>query len=157
MSDTVFVAVHAAAATLAFGAGLLALPAGRFLGVYRLALLVMVLALVPALLLDWSATDPLARAVFGGLLVLAAVVLVRAELAARIRPDRTGGPTAAYLEHVGFTLVALADGFVVVAAVRAGVPGWLVGLGAVAVVAVGHAAIQVGKRRWVGAGVPLAH
>jgi hypothetical protein len=154
--DTIFVTVHAVAATVAFGAGLLAAPAGRFLGVHRGAMAVMALALVPAVLVDWSTTDPTARIVFTGLIGLAGVMVLRAELAGRRRPARTGGPTAAYLEHIGFTLIALADGFAVVAAIRAGAPGWAVGVMAVGVVAVGHLTLQVAKRRLVHAGAAVA-
>jgi hypothetical protein len=154
--DTAFITVHAAAATIAFGAGLLAAPAGHFLLVYRGAMAVMALALVPAVLVDWSATDPTARMVFVGLIGLACVMVLRAELAGRRHPARTGGPTGAYLEHIGFTLIGLADGFVVVAAIRAGAPGWAVGVLAVGVVAVGHVTIQVAKRRLVHHGVAVA-
>ena len=147
--NTVFVLVHATAATLAFVAGVLAVPGGRFLGTYRVAVVVMAAALVPAVLVDWTDTDPVARAVFGGLLLLAGAVVVRAELAVRARPERTGGVRAAYLGHLGFTLIALADGFVVVAAIRAGAPGWLVALGAAAVVVAGHSAVRLGIRRLV--------
>ena len=149
MLNTVFVSVHAAAATVAFVAGVLAVPGGRFLGTCRAALVVMAVALVPAVLVDWADTDPVARAISGGLLVLAGVVVVRAELAVRARPERTGGVSAAYLGHLGFTLIALADGFAVVAAIRAGAPGWLVGAGAVAVVAAGHATVRATARRLV--------
>lgn len=147
MLHTVFITVHALAATLAFVAGVLAVPAGRFLTIYRAALVVMTAALVPALLVSWNTIDAVARTVFTGLLVLAAGMIVRAELAGRMSPVRTGGPVAAYLEHVGFTLIALADGFVVVAAIRAGAPGWLTGAVAVGVVAVGHVALGIAKRR----------
>lgn len=156
MLDTIAIAVHAVAATTAFGAGLLAAPAGRFLGVYRGAMAVMALALVPAVLGDWSTTDPTARIVFTGLIGLAGVMVLRAELAGRRRPERTGGPTGAYLEHVGFTLIALADGFAVVAAIRAGMPGWAVGVMAVGVVAVGHGALRIAQRRLVHAEAAVA-
>lgn len=150
MLDSLFVAVHASAATVAFVAGLAAIPSGRFLGVHRLALAVMAVALVPAVLVDWTSTDSTARAVFAGLFVLAIVIVVRGELAYRLAPARTGGrPVPAYLDHVGFTLIALADGFAVVAAIRAGAPGWLVAAVALGVVVVGHVAIRLAKRRLV--------
>ena len=148
MLNTLFITVHAVAATVAFGAGVLSAPSGRFLGVYRLAMAVMPVALLPAILVDWATTDPTARLVFVGLLGLAAVVVLRAELAVRRRPS-TGGPTAAYLDHVGFTLIALADGFAVVAAIRGGAPGWAVGVMAVGVVVVGHLTLQFAKQRLV--------
>jgi hypothetical protein len=149
MDDTVFITVHAAAATLAFVAGLGAVPSGRFLRLYAGALVVAVAALVPAVLVDWASTDAVARIVFGGLFGLALVMLVRARLALRSRPARTGGPTSAYLDHLGFTLIALADGFAVVAVIRSGAPGWLVGAVAVGVAVVGHVALQTAKRHLV--------
>jgi hypothetical protein len=87
--------------------------------------------------------------VFTGLIALAGVMVLRAELAGRRHPAHAGGPTAAYLEHIGFTLIALADGFAVVAAIRGGVPGWAVGAMAVGVVVVGHVTLQAAKRRLV--------
>ena len=147
MDDTVFIAIHAAAATVAFGAGILAVPAGRFASVYRVAVLVAVAGLVPAVLVDWSTTAPVLRGVFGGLLVLALVMVARAEFAVRNRPSRGTAPTAAYLDHLGFTLISLADGFVVVTVFRAGAPPWLVVVVAVAVAGAGHLLLQVTKRR----------
>lgn len=156
MANTLFVTLHAVAATVAFLAGVLSAPSGRYLGVYRAAMAVMLGALVPAVLVDWAATDPTARIVFTGLIGLAGVMVVRAELAARRSPARTGGPTAGYLDHIGFTLIALADGFAVVAAIRGGTPGWAVGVLAVGVVAVGHLALQFAKHRLVRRpGVPV--
>jgi hypothetical protein len=149
MANTVFIALHALAATVAFGAGALSAASGRYLGVYRGAMAVMLGALVPAVLVDWATTDGTARIVFAGLLVLGAVMVLRAELAVRRRPELTGGPTAAYLEHIGFTLIALADGFAVVTAIRSGVPGWAVGGIAVGVVLAGHLTLQAAKRRMV--------
>ena len=149
MDDTVFVIVHASAATLAFGAGLLAVPSGRFATVYGAALVVAVVALVPAVLVDWSATDPVLRWVFGGLFGLAVVMVVRAVLAVRGRPSPGEGPTPAYLDHLGFTLISLADAFAVVAAFRAGAPGWLVGVLAVGIAVTGHVALQAAQRRLV--------
>ena len=136
MWNTVFVAVHATAALVAFAAGALSIRSGRHLGAYRAGIAVMAVALVPAVLVDWGATATVARAVFLGLLGLALVMVVRAELAARRPPA-----TAAYVHHVGFTLISLADGFAVVTAVRLGAPGWLVGLLAVGVVLVGQRAV----------------
>ena len=75
-------------------------------------------------------------------------MVVRAEFAYRRPPARTGGPTAAYLDHIGFTLISLADGFAVVAAIRGGAPGWAVGVLAVGVVVVGHLTLQAASAGW---------
>jgi hypothetical protein len=153
--DTVLITVHAVAATIAFGAGALSAPTGRFLAVYRGAMVIMAAALVPAILVDWSTTDPTARIVFIALIGLAGVMVLRAELAGRSSPARTGGPTAAYLGHIGFTLIALVDGFAVVVAIRGGLPGWAVGAIAAGVVVVGHLALQAAKQRLTHAGSPV--
>ena len=156
MDDTVFVTVHAAAATVAFGAGLLAVPGGRFASVYRAALVVAVVALVPAVLVDWQTTAPALRAVFGGLLVLAFVMVVRSVLAVRRRPSPGAAPSAPYLDHLGFTLISLADGFAVVTVFRAGAPPWLVVVIAVGVAVGGHVALQATKRRLVRDGAAVS-
>lgn len=145
--NSFFVTVHATAATVAFVAGIAAAARGRFLAVYRTAVLLMAAALVPAVLVDWTVTDPVARGVFGGLVLLAVAVVVRAELAVRGRPAPGGGPSEAYVRHLGFTLVALADGFAVVAAVGAGAPTWAVVVLALCVAVVGHAGVGAAVRR----------
>ena len=150
--NTVFVSLHAVAATVAFAAGLTALAGGRLVRVHLAGVTVMAAALVPAVLVDWTTTPTGARIAFAALSVLALVVVVRAVLAVRGRPQVTGGPTGAYLGHVGFTLIALADGFAVVAAIRAGLPGYAVAALALGVVAVGHVALGVLQRR-LGAGL----
>jgi hypothetical protein len=147
MWNTVFVTVHAAAAVVAFGAGLVALRAGRFLPAYRLAVAVMAGALVPAVLVDWSTTDLAARMAFTGLIGLAAAMIVRAELAGRRPPEVTGGPSPAYVDHIGFTLISLAVGFVVVSGIRLGAPGWLVAVLGVGIVLCGRSALgRFGRR-----------
>ena len=152
--NTVFVSLHALAATLAFAAGLAALPAGRFVRLHLAGVVVMAAALVPAVLVDWTATPAGARIAFSVLSVLALVMVARGVLAVRGRPQVTGGPTVGYLGHVGFALIALADGFAVVSSIRAGLPGYAVAALALGVVAVGHVALGVLQRRLVVAPLP---
>jgi hypothetical protein len=152
--NTVFVSLHAVAATVAFAAGLTALPAGRLVRVHLGAVGVMAAALVPAVLVDWAATPAGARIAFAALSALAVVVVVRSALAVRGRPQVTGGASAAYLGHLGFALIALADGFAVVATLRAGLPVPVVAGLALGVVAVGHVGIGLLRRRLVPALAP---
>jgi hypothetical protein len=147
MWNTVFVTVHAVAAVAAFAAGLLALRTGRSLAVYRLAVAVMATALVPAVLVDWATTDLPARVAFAGLIGLAAVMVVRAELAGRRPPRVTGGPTPAYVDHIGFTLISLAVGFAVVSGIRLGAPSWVVAALGVGIVLAGRSTLgRFGRR-----------
>ena len=148
MWHTVFITLHAIAATVAWLAALIALPAGRLFEVYRWAQVGMLAALVPALVVGWSGYDAFSRIAYIGLVVLATVMLIRTQLAGRILPAATGGPTTGYLDHVGFTIIALSDGFAIVAALRAGAPGWLVAVIAVGVIVAGHFGLRAAKARW---------
>ena len=147
--DTFFVSVHAVAATVAFATGLTALPGGRLVRLHLAAVVLMTGALAPAVLVDWGTTPVGARAAFAALSILALVMVARAWLAVRERPQVTGSPTAGYLGHVGFVLIALADGFAVVASIRAGLPGYAVAALALGVVAAGHVAVGLLQRRLV--------
>ena len=54
-------------------------------------------------------------------------------------------PSRRYLDHLGFALISLADGFAVVTVFRAGAPTWVVVVVAVGVAVAGHVALQVTK------------
>lgn len=146
---TSFIVLHASAATVSLVAGLIALPAGRCFALYRWSLAAMVVFLAPALVIDWPGLDPIVQVIFAALLGLGAVMFWRASRAGAMLPATTGGPTPTYLDHVGFTLISLAVGFVAVAVLRAGAPGGLVAGSAAAVVVVGHLARRVAKARLV--------
>ena len=92
--------------------------------------------LVPAIALDWDNNNPIGRIVFAALAVLALGMVGRAWLARTTRPQ-----DARYIEHVGFTLIALFDGFVIITAKDLGAPVWLLLVVAVAGVLAGRAAI----------------
>ena len=62
-------------------------------------------------------------------------------------------PTAAYLDHLGFTLISLVAGFAVVSVFRAGAPPWVLVVDAVGGALAGHVALHATKRRLVGRNV----
>jgi hypothetical protein len=135
------IAAHATCAVVAFGLGLASVwwPPERAPGVfhaYLVALSLMVLFLVAVVLVDWAGLDPVKRGVFGGLLVLAGYTWWRGWQAARELGHRRGAWREAYVEDVGFTLIALFDGFVIVSAIDLGAPIWLVlAIGALGILA----------------------
>lgn len=149
------ITVHALAALVALVTGLVAVPRGRWIRLHRAALVVMVGALVPALIIGWSSIDPLLRIVFLGLLGLAAVTAVRAHRAVLQRPLGTVGPSHGYLDHLGFTTIALLNGFAIIAILRAGGPAWLAIGTALAIIAAGHWAIRFSQRRLVRESEPV--
>ncbi len=149
MWHMVFVGLHAATATLALLAGLVAVPAGRAFELYRWMLVAMAAFLVAALVAGWQGFGGGERVVFPALLVLAVAMVYRAFAAGRMLPSTTTGPTAPYIDHVGFTLISLTNGFAVVAVLRAGAPLWLMLAVAVGLAIAGHVALTATKARLV--------
>lgn len=137
---TALVFLHASAGVVAFVAGLLAMlrrgdRRALHLG-YLAGLVVMLVGLLGVVALRWSELDRTGRAVDLGLTLLAGYMLLRAVRAGR---RRARGEWDGYLDDLGFTLIALFDGFAIVAAIDVGAPGWLVAVVAVAAVVVGIA------------------
>jgi hypothetical protein len=124
MVHPVLIVAHAACAIAAFVLGLVAAlhPAAQPSGTFRaylatLSLAVVFLVLVVAL--DWSGLDAVKRGTFAALLVLAGYTAWRGWHA-----TRTVG-TPAFIDDVGFTLISLFAGFVIVSAFDLGLPLWL--------------------------------
>ena len=147
MLHSLLMAAHAACALGAFALGLVAVwpPGTRVSGLFRLylsALWLMVLFLILVVLVDWVGLDTTTRLVYSGLLVLATYVGWRGWRAAQELEQRRDEWRDAFPEDVGFTLIALFDGFVIVSSIDLGAPLWLVvALGVLGVV-VGRLALQ---------------
>lgn len=142
MHDAMIV-LHAAAGVVGFAAALfvLGLESARspWLAVYVGGIVGMTGFVAAAVAAGWSGYDTGTRIMFGALLGLAGFMCWRAYRAVvELRTKRPGWRTR-YLNHIGFTLISLFDGFVIVAAIDLGAPGWLVVLLAVAGVGVGIA------------------
>ncbi len=90
---------------------------------------------------------PATRVLYSGLLALAAYTGWRGWRASRDLFGRAGDWRAQYVENLGFTVIALFDGFVIVTAMDLGAPGWLVvAIGAVGILA-GRLAIKRTQKR----------
>jgi hypothetical protein len=128
------IALHAVGGLGALGLGTAALFRPRLFRSYFALLLIALVALAVVVALDWAALATGLRAAYLGLLALAAVMALQGERARRLRRSELRGYTAA----LGFTLVALADAFVVVSMLdltRSPLP---VAVSAVAVALAGH-------------------
>lgn len=134
----VLIGLHAVAGVVAFALGLSALRRERFLDAYLVALVVMAGFLVLAVAATAAGRGPVGLLVPGTLIVLAGVMVARAASARRVRPSRTGGRRAAYVQRVGFGLVGLFDAFWVVALLRMEWPGAAVAAVGVGIAVVGH-------------------
>lgn len=156
---TAMIVLHAAAGVLAFVAGCLVLRppdagprAQRLFQVYLVSLGSMVVFLVGAMAAHWRELGTTEQVVYGGLLLLGLFMVWRAMAAGSLLRRRGDGWRLPYMEHVGFTLIALWDGFVIVLAIDLGAPGWLVAALAVLGVLAGNRALHRAEARARAAG-----
>jgi hypothetical protein len=74
-------------------------------------------------------------------------MLYRARNARRLLQDHQGAWNHEYIEHIGFTLISLFEGFIIVAVLNAGGPGWLVAILAILGILAGRSVIGFAQRR----------
>jgi hypothetical protein len=147
------ITLHSVSATVSFFAGsfLMISPvytsSQRFFSVYWWSLLGMSVLLAGTILVYWVAYSAVERIVFPGLLVLSLYMLYRARRAKRLLQDQQDTWRHDYLEHIGFTLISLFEGFIIVSGLNSGLPGWSVALIAIAGVLLGRWLIGVAQRR----------
>ena len=140
----VLISAHAIAAGLCFLAGSVVLysRAYRFnRGLFRFYLWSlggMVVFLAMAMFTEWTVYSGTQRAVFTGLLGLAIYMFYRGFSARTMMKTRAAGGSETFVHHVGFTLISLFEGFVIVGALNAQAPVWLVGTIAVVGILVGR-------------------
>lgn len=141
---TAVIVVHAVAGTVAFASGavLVARRLGgtsrRLYATYLTGIAVLAITSLVAVAMDWTDLSSGARAAFVALIALAVVMATRAGLARTSMPGRDHDNPRKFIDHIGFTLIALFDGFVIVTALDLGAPTWLVTAVAVAGVLVGQ-------------------
>ncbi len=151
MPHNVLIALHALAGVACFAAGVLSLRRSTrgswwFRG-YAISLAALVLFMIAVIAVDWPRLDTSARLVYSGLLLLGLYMLWRAWRAGIRLRRHDPGWRSRYVDDIGFTLISLFDGFVIVSAIDLHAPGWLVGLIAVAGVVAGILAIRQVKAR----------
>ncbi len=139
MAHTVLIAAHAAAGMAAFAAGCLALTHRRaYFPVYFWSLISLVVFLAAAIAVDWAGLDIASRGLFVALTVLGGYMIWRAFQAHRLQQANSLQHRARRIDHIGFTLIALFDGFVIILALDLGAPAWAVIMIAIAGTAAGH-------------------
>jgi hypothetical protein len=139
----VMIWLHASAGVLGLALGLYLVlrPAAARLArwpvtTHVVLIAVLVVALIAAVALHWPELESAQRIAFSGLTLLGLYTLVRAGQAASLTRRHPGGRHGEFVQHVGFTLISLFDGFVIVGAIDLGAPTWaVIALGAGGVVA----------------------
>ena len=151
------IVLHAATATLAFFAGCLLIFSPKYFlsrGLFYLylwSLIAMALLLAGAVAVYWNNYSDVERVVFPMLLGLALFMLFRAWGAGVVFATQQKNWELGYVEHIGFTLISLFEGFIIVGGIDLGVPGWLVAVVAIAGLLVGRWLLGSAKHRVAGA------
>ena len=128
----ILITLHATAAILcvAFGAATLQANATKssrqsLFRYYLIALIAMIMFLAGAILAHVNRLDGTQRGIFLGLFVLSLYMLFRGLQARTVLFSQRDDQLGSYIHHIGFTLISLFEGFIIVAAIDLGAPGWL--------------------------------
>ena len=133
----VLIVLHTIMATVSFFAGCLLIFSPKYatnetvFNLYLWPLIGMGLLLAGAIFVYWSEYTDTERIVFPGLLGLAFFMIFRGWGASLVLHTQPKNWKLGYIEHVGFTLISLFEGFVIVSGLNAGLPGWLVAIVAI--------------------------
>jgi len=142
MLHVILISAHTVSGLIAFVAGCIALRRRSVVGVFVWSLIALLVFVAAAVAVDWSSFELASQIVFVSLIALGGYMVWRAVLAHRLR--HSAG--SAFIDHVGFGLISLFEGFVIVLVLDLGGPGWLVAITALAGLVVGHSTIQRLKR-----------
>lgn len=149
----ILITLHAASGVVAFIAGcflilsLAQISNERLFSLYWWPLVGLVVFLAGAMLVYWTEYSGIERIIFPGLLGLGLFMLYRARSANRLLRAQSNHWKYDYVEHIGFTLISLFEGFIIVSGLNSGLSGWLVALLAVLGVLVGRWVIGLAQRR----------
>jgi len=152
MVHTALIVGHAIAGLIAliFGCLVLRPPASiRSVAfrVYAVALAAMLVLVTAVVLVDWPDLSGGQRVTFAALIALGVYTVLRGAQALRALRRQPAGWRARYVDHVGFTVISLFDGFTIVAAIDLGAPLPVVIITGVLGVVVGILAINRVKAR----------
>jgi Ca2+/Na+ antiporter len=149
---TFAIVVHATSAIAAFIIGVVLLFQSNTLRQLQLGraflvlLILMAVFLVIAILSHVTSLPTIKQLIFGGLVILVVYMIWRAVQAVTVLTKQQQEDQIKVIDHVGFVLISLFDGFAIVSALDLQAPGWLVAVVAVGAVGVGIFGINVRKK-----------
>lgn len=152
MFHTVLIIAHTTVGIAAFIFGLIVLRPVRPRGMQTLfwlylgSLWLMVMSLFVVVGFDWMNLGLAPRMTFGALTLFAVYIGWRGWQAYRHLHDRTNNWKSRYIDDLGFTLIALFDGFVIILALDLGGPVWVAVTVGVLGVVVGRLGLMRTKR-----------
>jgi uncharacterized membrane protein YfcA len=98
----------------------------------------MIVFLAGAILAHASRLDAMQRVIFPGLFLLSVYMLFRGLQARTVLVSHSADWFPRYVDHIGFTLIALFEGFIIVGGIDVGAPAWLTAAAAVLGVLAGN-------------------
>src|SRR5712692_3306811 len=138
MAHLIMIVLHATAAALCFILGALTLVphlshhSRLTLSTYYVGTLIaMIVFLAGAILAHVGQLEALQRGIFAGLFVLSLYMLFRGTRGRTVLRMQHDGWWPIYVDHIGFTLISLFEGFIIVSGIDLGAPGWLTAIVAV--------------------------
>ena len=149
----ILIILHAAAATISFFAGCLLIFSRaytlnqRLFSLYWWSLVGMVAFLAGAILVYWTEYSSAERIIFPGLFGLGIYMLYRARSANHLLGTQQNNWKSSYIEHIGFTLISLFEGFIIVSGLNSGISGWMVAIAAILGVVIGRWVIHLAQQR----------
>ena len=152
MFHNVLIVIHALSALLGLAVGswlIYKLPDHedeRF-RLYLGTLVSMLIFMVLAILTSWADIANVTRGIFSGLAILGCYMVFRGIQARQVLRAQGAGWQERFIDHVGFTLISLFEGFVIVSIFDLHSPIWLILLIAVAAVVIGINILRSVKRR----------
>jgi uncharacterized membrane protein len=147
----IFIILHTLSGIICFISGLMLLSPKRYLKnpsllwVFLLSLLGLIMFLVGAIISHWYELDVMTKTIYIGLFFLSLYMMYRA-LKAR-RRLLANEKSFEYVEDIGFPLIALFNGFVIVALIDLGAPAWVVAGGAIAAAIIGGRLVTKKKNK----------
>ncbi|CAG0993693.1 hypothetical protein METP3_02809 [Methanosarcinales archaeon] len=149
----IFITLHAASGIISFFAGLsllfltIHIANKKLFNLYFWSLTGLIIFLAGAIIAYWTYYTNSERIIFSSLFGLGIYMLYRARNARQLLMTQGSNWKHGYISHIGFTLISLFDGFIIVTVINSGGPGWLVALFAIVGVLVGNRAIALAQRR----------
>ena len=149
---TFAIVVHATSAIAAFIIGIVFIFQSNTLRQLQLGraivvlLMLMAVFLVIAILSHVTSLPTITQLIFGGLVILVVYMIWRALQAVTVLTKQQQEDQLKVIDHVGFVLISLFDGFAIVSALDLQAPGWLVAVVAVGAVGVGIFGINIRKK-----------
>ncbi len=149
MVHMIMIVLHATAAVLCFIFGALTLlpyishHSRLTLSTFYVGTLIaMIVFLAGAILAHVGQLEALQRGIFSGLFVLSLYMLFRGARARTVLRVQHADWWTIYIDHIGFTLISLFEGFIIVSGIDLGAPGWLTAIVAVLGVVVGSSVLH---------------